>query len=145
MVIPLASGCQRSQRMQLLILICLILDFRYGVFTLNPTCTVYIQELSVVIISVLHSELYKLRRVHSRAVIISVVPIQRDVEGRDIDNTVSRLADTAHPIEFATDGDTLSFWLSEITENATIDINLCYSGLQVWCFYFESYLYIQEL
>lgn len=53
----------------------------------------------------------------------------KNVEG-DLD-TVSRLKDTAHPIEFATDGDTLSFWLSEITENATIDINLSYTGLQV--------------
>ena len=44
---------------------------------------------------------------------------------------MSRLADTAHPIEFATDGDTLSFWLSEITENVTIDINLKYTGFQV--------------
>ena len=45
--------------------------------------------------------------------------------------TLSRLKDTAHPIELATDGDTLSFWLSEITENATIHINLAYTGLQV--------------
>ena len=36
MVILLASGFQRSQIMQLLILICLILECRYGVFTLNP-------------------------------------------------------------------------------------------------------------
>ena len=57
----------------------------------------------------------------------------RNVEGQ-IDDTVSRFADTAHPVEFATDGDSLSFWLSEITDNATIDINLSYSGLQVWCF-----------
>ena len=54
----------------------------------------------------------------------------KNVEG-DIDDTVSRLADTAHPIELATDGDTLGFWLSEITEYATVDINLSYSGLQV--------------
>ena len=54
----------------------------------------------------------------------------RNQEG-NLDDTVSRLADTAHPIEFATDGDTFSFWLSEIAENATVDINLSYSGLQV--------------
>jgi len=57
----------------------------------------------------------------------------RNQEG-NLDDTVSRLADTAHPIELATDGDTLSFWLSEITENATVDINLSYSGLQVGYF-----------
>ena len=44
---------------------------------------------------------------------------------------MSRLADTAHPIELATDGDTLGFWLSELTENATIDIELSYLRLQV--------------
>ena len=54
--------------------------------------------------------------------------------------TVSRLADTAHPIEFATDGDTQSFWLSKITENATISIDFSYSGLQV-CFY--KYFYFE--
>lgn len=57
----------------------------------------------------------------------------KNLEG-DLD-TVSRLADTAHPIEFATDGDTLSFWLSEITNSVTIDINLSYSGLQVMYFF----------
>ena len=54
----------------------------------------------------------------------------KNLEGNATDS-VSRLADTAHPIEFATDGDTLSFWLSEITENVTIDINLKYTGFQV--------------
>jgi len=61
----------------------------------------------------------------------------KNLEG-DLD-TVSRLADTAHPIEFATDGDTLSFWLSEITNSVTIDINLSYSGLQVMFFFFFSF------
>ena len=54
----------------------------------------------------------------------------RNVEG-SLDDAVSRLADTAHPVELATDGDTLGFWLSELTENATIDIELSYSRLQV--------------
>ena len=62
----------------------------------------------------------------------------KNVEG-DLD-TVSRLADTAHPIELATDGDTQSFWLSKITENATISIDLSYSGLQVCC---TGWLYIE--
>ena len=44
---------------------------------------------------------------------------------------MSRLADVSHPVELATDGDTLGFWLSELTENATIDIELSYSRLQV--------------
>ena len=55
-------------------------------------------------------------------------------------DTVSRLNDTAHPTEFATDGDSLSYWLSEITENATIHINLAYAGLQVGFFNSECYL-----
>ena len=55
----------------------------------------------------------------------------KNLEGNNATDSVSRLADTAHPIEFATDGDTLSFWLSEITENVTIDINLKYTGFQV--------------
>ncbi|XP_067031738.1 usherin-like isoform X1 [Acropora muricata] len=55
----------------------------------------------------------------------------RNVEG-SLDDAVSRLADTAHPVELATDGDTLGFWLSELTENATIDIELSYSRLQVF-------------
>ena len=63
----------------------------------------------------------------------------KNLEG-DLD-TVSRLADTAHPIEFATDGDTLSFWLSEITNNVTIDINLSYSGLQVILSYFIFFVF----
>ena len=44
---------------------------------------------------------------------------------------MSRLADTAHPVELATDGDVVGFWLSELTENATIDIELSYLRLQV--------------
>ena len=58
-------------------------------------------------------------------------------------DTVSRLNDTAHPTEFATDGDSLSYWLSEITENATIHINLAYAGLQVG-FSILSVIYDQE-
>jgi len=55
----------------------------------------------------------------------------RNVNG-SLDDAVSRLADTAHPVELATDGDTLSFWLSELTENATIDVELSYLRLQVF-------------
>lgn len=66
----------------------------------------------------------------------------RNVETGNIEDTVSRLADTAHPIELATDGDTLGFWLSEITEYATVDINLSYSGLQVqsYCNYSKFWM-----
>lgn len=46
-------------------------------------------------------------------------------------DTKLRLKDTAHPIQYATDGDLLTFWLSEITENVTLDINLLYERLQV--------------
>ena len=53
---------------------------------------------------------------------------------------MSRLADTAHPVQLATDGDTLGFWLSELTENATIDIELSYSRLQVLDISFRRFL-----
>ena len=44
---------------------------------------------------------------------------------------VSRLADTAHPVEFATDGDSWSYWLSKSTDQVTIDIDLLYGQIQV--------------
>ena len=63
---------------------------------------------------------------------INVAQPAKCLKNKDGDvDTVSRLADTAHPIEFATDADPQSFWLSEITNSVTIDINLSYSGLQV--------------
>ena len=46
-------------------------------------------------------------------------------------NLVSRLANTAHPVEFATDDDSWSYWLSEDTNQVTIDVNLMYGQLQV--------------
>ena len=58
---------------------------------------------------------------------------------------MSRLADTAHPVELATDGDTLSFWLSELTENATIDIELSYSRLQVLDISFKRVWQVESL
>ena len=67
---------------------------------------------------------------HPEIMITAPARCRRNVEG-NLDDTVPRLADTAHPIELATDGDTLGFWLSELTENATIDINLSYMRLQV--------------
>ena len=65
---------------------------------------------------------------------INVAQPAKCLKNKDGDaDTVSRLADTAHPIELATDADPHSFWLSEITNgtSVTIDINLSYSGLQV--------------
>ncbi len=44
---------------------------------------------------------------------------------------VSRLADTAHPVEFATDGDNWSYWLSQDTNEVIIDIDLLYGQIQV--------------
>ena len=53
-------------------------------------------------------------------------------------NLESRLADTAHPIEFATDDDTYSYWLSQDTDKVTIDVDLMYGQLQVRCFLLEG-------
>ena len=46
-------------------------------------------------------------------------------------NLVSRIAETAHPIKFATDGDSVSYWLSQDTEQVTINISLLYGQIQV--------------
>ena len=55
--------------------------------------------------------------------------------GKNSDSTesslVSRLSETSHPIEFATDFDPVTYWLSELTNEVTIDIDLLYGLLQV--------------
>jgi usherin len=43
----------------------------------------------------------------------------------------SRLADTAHPVEFATDGDNWSYWLSQDVDQVTIDVDLMHGQIQV--------------
>ena len=52
---------------------------------------------------------------------------------------VSRLADTAHPAEFATDDDNWSYWLSKNVDQVTIDIDLSYGQIQV-CHYFQDFI-----
>lgn len=61
------------------------------------------------------------------------IPGRKCVKNSDIleKNLVSRLSDTAHPIKFAADSDSSSYWLSTNVDNVTIDIDLLYNGLQV--------------
>ncbi|XP_028396319.1 LOW QUALITY PROTEIN: usherin-like [Dendronephthya gigantea] len=73
--------------------------------------------------------------------ISSALPGRKCAKNGDKTQTdlADRLADTAHPIEFATDGDSLSHWLSQDTEQVTIDVDLMYGELQVFHVIHEFY------
>ena len=46
-------------------------------------------------------------------------------------NEVSRISDTAHPVELVTDNVLASYWLSQLTDEVSIDVNMEYGELQV--------------
>lgn len=43
----------------------------------------------------------------------------------------SRLSPNSHPPEYTVDGDVVKPWISQLVENATIEIDLVYRNLQV--------------
>ncbi|KAK3721659.1 hypothetical protein QZH41_003681 [Actinostola sp. cb2023] len=53
--------------------------------------------------------------------------------------STSRLADTAHPIELATDGDTTTYWQSKLTNTASLYLDLMYGEMQIFYIILEFY------
>ena len=47
------------------------------------------------------------------------------------DKPQSRLSENSHPPEYTVDGDVVKPWISQLVDNATIEIDLVYSKLQV--------------
>ncbi len=45
---------------------------------------------------------------------------------------VLRLSSDAHPPEYLLDGSVTNYWISEMVENATIEVDLVYRNLQVF-------------
>ena len=47
------------------------------------------------------------------------------------DSEVSRVASTGHPVEFVLDNVLATYWLSQLTDTVSLDIDLEYGVLQV--------------